>query len=180
MRLPRLGGPEALPALLSAVVDPPSRATALHVLAGFARDGGPALACLGGFLRLGADPHAWTRQGAAALHVAAAAGHLEACRLLVGVGGGRVWSATTDGATALHLGAQAGHLAVVDYLLAHPDCNIDAAARGGESAAMAAARHGHTAVLLALLAAGADVNLADEDGQVTGPAGISLAFTTDS
>ena len=85
--------------------------------------GGPqaALECL---LRNGADPHAWTKQGASPLHVAAAAGNAPACSALIERGGARVWGATTDGATALHLAARHGRVAVTALLLGLPDCSV--------------------------------------------------------
>jgi len=132
--------------------------------------------------RLGSTPLSFEGGGAAAVHVAAAAGAqgaLDALGVLIseagdagGAGAGWADAARPDGATPLALAAAGGHAGCVARLLAagaavRPPRGLDGGACFNSPVA-AAAQHGHVEVLRALLdhlgAAGGD---ADVDVDVT-------------
>lgn len=104
-------------------------------------------------------PHA---PGSAPLHLAAGAGHAEACKILIAHG---AYVDIRDGllATPLHFAAAAGSDPVCRLLI---DAGADVLSRevGGETALHLAARCGHGPTCEVLLAAGADVLAVDLSG----------------
>ena len=99
----------------------------------------------------GIDLDAVDTRGYTALHHAAALGHSEIARLLLG----RQVSVTIrdhHGNVPLHLASWNGHADVIDVLLGHPDSNADAADCEGRTALFMAVKHGHEAAVKMLLA----------------------------
>ena len=112
--------------------------SALHLAAFFRR---PSLAVL--LIASGADPSAPSRNpmGVAPLHSAAAAGSVEACRLLL-ERGTPVDALQPEGYTALMSAAQQGNAELAELLLAH-GASPGLAAGNGRTAVALAEEHGH-------------------------------------
>ena len=129
-------------------------ATALHVAA----TRGAAMA----LLRAGCAGDARDAGGRAAIHRAAALGHVETVRALLDAGS--IACATARGGdTPLHVACGAGQLGVVRLLVA---CGASVRAQNGagQCPLHAAARGDHAAVAACLLAHGCPVGVADRDG----------------
>jgi ankyrin repeat protein len=74
--------------------------------------------------------------------------------------------ANIEGGTPLMAASREGHLEVVHLLLAHPTAGaiINRRDRFGRTALWSACEHGHGGVVRALLASGADLKIANEEG----------------
>jgi ankyrin repeat protein len=70
-----------------------------------------------------------------------------------------------SGRTALHKAAYFGHAHVIDYLVGKSSALVNAIDADGDTALHDAARFGHVAVVEALLKAGADSSLVNNDGK---------------
>ncbi|XP_037773371.1 LOW QUALITY PROTEIN: ankyrin repeat domain-containing protein 29-like, partial [Penaeus monodon] len=144
-------------------------------------------------LRRNADPNSAMKDRATAVFVAAQNGHTSVARTLLNAGA-KANVRRLDGASPLWIASQMGHQGVVRLLMSHgvnPDiCRHDGATlfkaahkghvevvhellpykpclgllRNGESALHAAALYGHVRVLKALVQAGADPGLKNDQG----------------
>lgn len=114
------------------------------------------------FLSRGADVNAVNVHGETALLHASWKGHLDAVRWLVAQGAqlnrqGKAWS-------ALHYAAFAGHEAVVRYLLTQ-GAEVNALSPNGSTPLMMAAREGQAEIATALLKAGAQGGINNDNGE---------------
>jgi ankyrin repeat protein len=115
-------------------------------------------------LKAGADPNGLTERGVSPLSLAVANGNAEMVGLLLQAGADANHAEPT-GETPLMMAAQVGVLAVVEQLLKH-DSHVDVRDPNfGQTALMFAARAGHADVVSALLAQGANPNVATNVGQ---------------
>lgn len=107
------------------------------------------------------DENGWT-----ALHIAAREGNVEIVRLLLAQPGIEVNSMNKWKSTPLMIAAGSGNLAIIDLLLRHPRTAIDMQAEYyRRTALIEAAVRGHISVVKALVAHGANVNVADKTGR---------------
>lgn len=131
--------------------------TALHIAAKQ-----PNAQMTGVLIGLGADIDAVDGAGRAPLHIAAANSRQDTAVMLVDAGAD-VNRGDSQGKTPLMLAAAGKNLAMVNVLLAagaDPNARAD-----GHSALMLAAKEGHGEICEALLKAGADAMLQDNDGK---------------
>ena len=110
------------------------------------------------------------QDGATALMVASANGHLEVARLLCEAGADKD-KAMQDGATALILASANGHLEVA-RLLCEAGADKDKAMQDGATALILASANGHLEVARLLCEAGADKDKARQDGATALMAGV--------
>jgi ankyrin repeat protein len=111
----------------------------------------------------GADANSTTSNGTTALHSAALRGHEEVVSLLL-TSGADVYRRNASGDTALMWAS--GHVAVVRLLLrSMGGCGLDERGTDGRTALWYACYIGHTDVVRALLLAGADHTIVDNDGR---------------
>jgi ankyrin repeat protein len=103
--------------------------------------------------------------GLTSLSAAAAAGHLDICKLLVKEGAD-LNAADIDQVTPLMEAALKGHTKVVDFFLSQPDMTdqVDTTAQSGITAMWLAASGGHADTVKSLLAKGADATNVRVDG----------------
>ena len=105
-------------------------------------------------------------QGRSPLSFAAANGHEETVKLLLGTGTVNVDSRTRDGASPLLCAARNGHHAIVQLLLTTCKADVDSRDMQGRTPLLWAIRNGHEAIVKLLLSTGkADVNLEDHQGR---------------
>lgn len=134
------------------------------------------LAAMGGelelvkrFINMGLDTNTMTNDNRTPISLAAENGHVEILIELVGVGALTPRTETAEYRGPLSFAAQAGHTAITERLLGfgvHPDENIDTSnARSIDTPLMYAAQHGHAEMTGLLLAAGADLNFSNQDGE---------------
>ncbi|MES2237043.1 MAG: ankyrin repeat domain-containing protein [Pseudomonadota bacterium] len=114
------------------------------------------------FLSRGADVNAVNAHGETALLHASWKGHLDAVRWLIAQGAqpsrqGKAWS-------ALHYAAFAGHEAIVRYLLTQ-GAEVNALSPNGSTPLMMAAREGQAEIATALLKAGAQGGINNDNGE---------------
>ncbi|VVC27448.1 Adenine nucleotide alpha hydrolase-like domains,Ankyrin repeat-containing domain,Ankyrin repeat [Cinara cedri] len=102
--------------------------------------------------------------GRTALYWAAVYGRGEVVNRLLNTEGIEVNTADNNGETALYWAAAGGHLKIVKALLKKEGINVNAAGGNRETALHRAAAGGHLEIVKALLAAGADINLVNENG----------------
>jgi len=125
-------------------------------------------------LEAGARPSEIAGGGITALHLAVCSGHREIVEILVEAkaalnGGAVVGPVSKSGLaptiTALHIASAYGDENIVKRLLsANAPVDVDAMAGGGITPLYCAAKNGHVSIVEDLLAAGADVNKADDNG----------------
>jgi hypothetical protein len=115
-------------------------------------------------LERGTDVNTTDRDGTTALGYAAFNGREEVVSLLLG-SGADVYRRGASGATALLYASQRGHVAVVRLLLrSMGGCGLDERDTDGRTALYMACSNGRADVLRALLLAGADHTIAENDG----------------
>jgi ankyrin repeat protein len=115
-------------------------------------------------LDAGADCNQQTHDGSTPLALMCKAGHADAVALLL-ARGASVDIAGASGCTPLMLAAQEGHLEVVEQLLLDPPpALLNARTQHGWTALFAAVHNRRSRIAVALLAAGADPNIADDGG----------------
>lgn len=102
--------------------------------------------------------------GLTPLYLAAQSGHAEIVSSLLAEGAS-VNSVGRFGRTPLHRAVRGGHISVVRALLSSPGIRLNDRQEGGDSALHEAASNGHTDIVELLIAAGADVNAANERGE---------------
>jgi uncharacterized protein len=122
-------------------------------------------------LERGADPCKADSRGTSALHLAASAGHVSKCKLLLKASSGRaVTLHTVGGRTPLWSAVQAGHLPVVELLHAEYGADFDITDVEGLTLLHAAAGNERCGlpVLAYLLSSGADVNATVQSGNFKG------------
>ena len=100
------------------------------------------------------------------LYWAAAAGHIEVVKLLIGIIGDVNVSCTDDSDTALHVACSRGHSALVKWLLAR-QANVNAREQTGATPLYVAAQYGHVDIVKLLLDNEADVNASRTDNGAT-------------
>jgi ankyrin repeat protein len=114
-------------------------------------------------LERGADVNTPNDRGNTALHLAAGFGHEEVVSILLGSGAGVFRRGAADW-TVLMCGSYSGSVAVVRLLLqAMGRRGLDARSESGYTALWYACFGGHVIILRALLLAGADHTIADND-----------------
>jgi ankyrin repeat protein len=131
---------------------------------------------------VGAEVNAQFNNGWTALHWASVRGHVQVFKELM-EHGADIEATTLSGSTALHWACNNGHLAVVNKLLSPNDSNVVAASilgkrksRGGaiidvkdnegDTPLHIASLCGHLSIVKALLAVGADILVADNQGRL--------------
>jgi len=104
-----------------------------------------------------------TLRGHVALTAAAAAGHLDVCRVLIRRGAS-IRVTNLQDRTALICAVEEGHWEVAEYLLQDTATSVDQSDGTGRTALMVAAAEGHLGVMELLLSKGADAKLTDKEG----------------
>ena len=104
---------------------------------------------------VGAYPYSVTHQGCTALHLACVNGHVDACKLLIGVRDLELEAATNDGYTFLHLCAMGNHTHVMKILIGAGE-DTDSRLPDGRTPMHIAAMEGHVDALRILLRARAN------------------------
>ncbi len=139
-------------------------------------------------LRNCADPNAVDAAGRTPLHEAAAQGSADAIRLLLRAGAARhAWTVIRDGeedrewGTPLHLAAARGSADAVKALVEQTDADLETLVRDAEgrlepadAALNIAARHDRAEVAVALLDAGADIEIHGWEGMT--PLGVAARY----
>jgi ankyrin repeat protein len=116
-------------------------------------------------LRAGANVNAPDKDGHTALHFAPGTGNVALVQLLLG-GGANVRAQSTDGYTALHAAAVQREVRIVELLLA-AGADVNARTKDNVTPLMSSvgSPYSDPSVSLALIRAGADVNVADREGR---------------
>jgi ankyrin repeat protein len=112
----------------------------------------------------GADVNARYKNGNTVLLAACSGENLDALIALLLERGADATASRSDGWNSLMLAACNNAIDIIEMLLQSPVMGIDTQAHDGVTALIVASENGATAVVDALIAAGADVHLADNEG----------------
>lgn len=137
-----------------------ARRTALHDAA----ESGDAAFVASLLLERDSQLDARDSNGLTPLYLAAQSGHAEIVSSLLAAGASAN-AVGRFGRTPLHRAVRGGHISVVRALLSSPGTRLNDRQEGGDSALHEAASNGHTEIVELLIAAGADVNAANDLGE---------------